>query len=516
MFRIVNLLTFIVDFKPNTMKKLLLSFLLCSSFIGFAQDWNPFPLGQKSYFMHNNISGFYFPYDTLINEFCVDSIRDYGSSQTMYFNFTTPNVGNCYSTIINSPMGTNYSQGFYYYFHDNERPDSITISNNEYIFYFYDNYLDFQNTFVFKPSTQKDSSWIFAYAGNGFNQLKITVDSIYFDNFYGTISDSLKLFSVQALNGGTPVSDLINQNKYILSKNYGFKSFKNFPLLGIKNNTIQEGFVAPAFEDYHHLNIGDVLIWEEKLEAPPFPGSTPSYTNHYKDSIVNVYYNYDTLSYSIFRTYDNLSTTNTGTSRYRINDDIVFNTGTSTLAPIPYQAFGDVDLDEVSPYHIYNGIIHKTSFNEFKYLNFNGGSNCVSEYMLDYYSYENYNTKYGLYEYGNGNGVALEDYSTKIIGSTINGIQEGANWMMLITDVKENALVNSTINIYPNPSPSGNFVLESEHVNSVELLSIDGKTVFTQTINQPKTELKTGLPKGLYFVKITSENKKQVVQKIVF
>ncbi len=233
------------------MKKLLLSFLLCSSFIGFAQDWNPFPLGQKSYFMHNNVTNYYFSSDTLINEFCVDSLRDYGSSQTMYFNFTTPNVGDCYSTIINTPIFSQY--GFYHSFHDNERPDSITVSNNEYIFYFYDHYLTFQNTFVFKPLTQKDSSWIFPYTGSGFNQLKITCDSIYFDNFYGTISDSLKLFSVQALNIGTPVSDVMNQNKYILSKNYGFKSFKNFPLLGIKTNILQEGFVPPVFEDYFHL-----------------------------------------------------------------------------------------------------------------------------------------------------------------------------------------------------------------------------------------------------------------------
>jgi hypothetical protein len=485
------------------MKKLLLFFLLCSSFIGFAQDWNPFPLGQKSYFMHNNISGFYFPYDTLINEFSVDSLRDYGSSQTMYFNFTTPNVGNCYSTIISDPPPSSTNTGFVYYFHDNERPDSITVLNNEYSFYFYDNYLDFQNTFVFKPLTQKDSSWVFNYSGYGFNQLKITCDSIYFDNFYGTISDSLKLFSVQAINNGTPVSDAINQGKYILSKNYGFKSFKNFPLLGIKTNTLQEGFVAPVFEDFFHLAIGDVLIWEEKFEAPPFPGNSPSYTIYYKDSITDVYYSFDTIN--------NLNTINGNYPHYRIQHNALFNVGTSTIAPNIINTFQGIDLDEASPYILKNGTTHKIGFNSLKYLDTING-NCLPNLLMDNWSWKIYNTKLGLIEFGNG--FMDDQLVVKIIGSTINGVQEGVLWSTLVTGIN-NLEKKSLINIYPNPSASGNFVLESENSKSIEIMSIDGKTVFTQTINQPKTEIKTGLPKGLYFVKVTFENKKQVIQKLI-
>ena len=494
------------------MKKLLLSFLLCSSFISFAQDWNPFPLGQKSYFLHHNIyyeSGYFNLLDTVLNEFCVDSIRDYGSSQTMYFNFTTPNIGDCYSTIINNP-----SYIFYQSFHDNERPDSITVINNEYTFYFYDHYFNPQNTFLFKPITQKDSSWIFTYSGSGFNQLKITCDSIYYDNFYGTISDSLKLFSVQALNNGTPVSDAINQDKYILSRNHGFKSFKNFPLLGIKTNTIQEGFSAPVFEDYFHLNIGDVLIWEEHFEPYYFPPTPPSHTKYFKDSLVNVYYSSDTISYHFFRTWDNLTTTNAYTNRYRSVDEVVFSVSTSTLAPnaLMPTTWG-VDLDEVSPYILKDGVVSKNRLNGFKFIDLNPQNNCQPQALWDYSWWEFYNTKYGIYEHGNFN----YDQSTnwKIIGSTINGISEGANWMMLITDIKENTINNPSVSIYPNPSNSGNFTLECERAKWLEIMSIDGKTVFTQTINQPKTEIKTGLPKGLYFVKVTFKNKKQVIQKLI-
>ena len=487
------------------MKKLLLSFLICSSLLNFAQDWNPFPLGQKSYFMHDNIQGFYST-DTLMNEFCVDSLRDYGSSQTMYFNFTTPNIGNCYSTIISSNFN------FLYYFHDNERPDSITVSNSEYTFYFYDYYLTFQNTFVFKPLIQKDSSWIFTYNGNGFNQLKITCDSIFYDTFFGTISDSIKIFSVQALNSGTPVSDVINQDKYILSKNYGFKSFKNFPLLGIKTNTQQEGFSPPVFEDYYHLNIGDVLIWKEQFDTQDFI-NYPSYTKYFKDSIVGIFNTIDTISYGIIRTKQDLTTYNTGSTRYKVIDDVVFSVGTSTLAPKIFmtQAFGDIDLDEVTPYYINNGVIHKGKINELKYLQTNSNG-CTPNYMWDYGWWESYNTKYGVYQYGH---FGMDGYTNwYIIGSTINGIQEGVLWSTLVTGINENEKIGNVI-IYPNPSKSGNFILESEQVNFIELFTIDGKTVFTKTINQPKTEIKTSLPNGLYFVKLTFENKKQATQKLI-
>lgn len=493
------------------MKKIILSLLLCSSLVCFAQNWQPFPLGQKSYFVHNNVAGYGNSTDTLLNEFYVDSLRDYGTSQTLYFNFTTPNIGNCYSTIISSGGYPNY---FYYSIHDNERPDSITVTNNEYTFYSYDYQLNPQNNFVFKPLTQKDSSWTFASTGSGFNQLKITCDSIYYDVILGATSDSVKLFSVQALNNGVPVYDVINQDKYLISKNYGFKKFKNFPLKGIKTSLVQEGFNPPVFEDYFHLNIGDVLIWEEKFNTYPGPGAPPSYIKYYKDSIVGVYYSSDTISYGIFRTRNNLTTYNTGSTRYKIVDEVVFSASTSTLAPkkLMTQGFGNVDLDEVSPYYIRDGIVYKDKMNELKYLDTNSG-NCSPTTMMDYGWWERYNTKYGVYAYGN-TSINEKTY-WNIIGSTINGVQEGSSWMVITADYQINKQNSQPFSIYPNPSKSGNFVLESEHTKRLEIVSIDGQIVFSQSLNLPKTEIKTNLPKGLYFVKLRFENRQEVIQKLI-
>lgn len=491
------------------MKKLLLLCFVLSAFFSFAQNWQPFPLGQKSYFMHNNIGSYYQLYsDTVLNEFCADSIVNYSTSQTYYFNFKTPGIGDCYSTIISGP---NYlPSSFFYSIHDNERPDSITVSDNEYTLYFYDAYFNPQNSFVFKPLTVKDSSWIFSYAGNGFNQLKITCDSIYYDIILGSASDSMKLFSVQALDSGTPVSDVVNQEKYILSKNYGFKSYKNLSVMGFKTDLVQEGFNPPLFEDYFHLNIGDVLIWKDQFSAPPWPGNPPSYINYYKDSITNVYYSFDTIIY-YFNRLDNALNSNSYSSLLYKNKTMSYlGDFTSTIAPDYIDNTSTtIYLDEVSPFYIKNGYVYKARINDFKYLNTN---NCESTAIPDYSWDEYYNTKFGLYAHGMFNFD--QTTSWEIVGSTINGIQEGVVWSTLVTGINSFEK-NPAINIYPNPSPSGNFVLESEQITSVELLSIDGKTVFTQTINQSKTELRTGLPKGLYFAKITFENKKQVIQKLI-
>lgn len=80
--------------------------------------------------------------------------------------------------------------------------------------------------------------------------------------------------------------------------------------------------------------------------------------------------------------------------------------------------------------------------------------------------------------------------------------------------IEENT-TNLTYKIYPNPSKTGDFTLESEKTKSIKIITIEGKTVYTQIVNQSKTELRTGLPKGLYFATITFKNKKQVIQKLI-
>ena len=131
---------------------------------------------------------------------------------------------------------------------------------------------------------------------------------------------------------------------------------------------------------------------------------------------------------------------------------------------------------------------------------------------MDRWSGESYNTKYGLSQYFNGGTGGLMNWD--IIGSTINGIQEGVAWSTLVTGVNDIENI-SDIKIYPNPSKSGNFTVESEKPLNLIIVSIEGKVLFNQKINQYKTNLKTNLPKGMYLVKLIFENNKQAIQKLI-
>lgn len=73
---------------------------------------------------------------------------------------------------------------------------------------------------------------------------------------------------------------------------------------------------------------------------------------------------------------------------------------------------------------------------------------------------------------------------------------------------------SSIISIYPNPS-SGEFQLtSSEKINQLEVFSIDGKKVHTQTQVFDQIEL-THLPDGLYLIQIKFDDKEMVTEKII-
>jgi hypothetical protein len=486
------------------MKKLLLSFLLCSSFIGFAQDWNPFPLGQKSYFTHENYrynTFLTYENDSSIHEYKIDTIINNITHQTLHFNYKIDGINDCIDNILPA-------WNFYYNYHDNSRPDSIISRGDSLIFYYNDYQGNNQQTFVFKPLTSLNNSWESTFNGSGFDRLKITCESLYYDTIIGSITDSIKSFSIEAFQGSTPVASVYDSQNFILTKNYGFIHFFNIPLIGLTKDSISEGYQPPSLSDYFNLDVGDIIIWREHFRS--FDGWS-DITIYYKDSIDGKFSSTDSIYYSIHRI-NHLGVQSPYVKEYTKNNILsLLNSSTCSFIPESNYNPNNIKLHETSPYFLSNNnILHKSEIYEGKTLN---QSNCGFDMISDIFIWNMYNTKYGIFYYGNVVGWVGITRDT-IIGSTINGIQEGVMWSTLVTGVNsfEN---NPTINIYPNPSASGNFVLESEAAKLVEIMSIDGKTVFTQTINQPKTEIKTGLPKGLYFVKVTFENKKVTTQKLI-
>ncbi|MGE0561206.1 MAG: T9SS type A sorting domain-containing protein [Flavobacteriales bacterium] len=485
------------------MNKFLLSFLLSSSLFSFAQDWQPFPLGQKSFYQ-------VIKSDTSIHVFNCDKVINNGS--TYLLSGTEENFQNCYNTI--------YSQQYYYPFNPYRetykliKPDSIDLFNDTLVFRYVDNYQG-NNSIIFLPNCSLYFSWfspINIYP-QSYNRLKFTCDSVYIDTVIGSVIDSVKLISIEAYNNLTPVSSIFDNQKIILSKNNGYKQFVSFDhqnqysikLIGTETISTQQGFNFPNFNDYFHLNNGDVIIWKEYFNGDI---ANPTYTYYYKDSLIESFINIDSIYYKFNRqkaygsSYLNIFSSSSEKLSWLANSTLIYKNFESVNAFTPYA------LHCLSP--IYN--TNNTYMREYYYDGLTlDSSNCILGGAACVGTIERYDTKVGL------NYQSFTAYYTtehNVIGSVINGTLEGVAWSTLVTGINDIENI-SDIKIYPNPSQSGYFVLESEQVKSVELLSIDGKTVFTQTINQPKTELRTGLPKGLYFAKITFENKKQVIQRLI-
>jgi hypothetical protein len=62
------------------------------------------------------------------------------------------------------------------------------------------------------------------------------------------------------------------------------------------------------------------------------------------------------------------------------------------------------------------------------------------------------------------------------------------------------------IKVYPNPS-AGQFTIEGENIRKVELIDMNGKTMYSSLIIQSGQSFDTGaLPAGTYFVKIITDH----------
>ena len=488
------------------MKKLLLFFCIFSLTSTFAQDWQPFPLGQKSYFSSNY---------SYIYTFETDYISNLGSYNKLYLKQFSDDFPICKESLqVDYAVDARK-------FYNHDLPDSIIEINDSLIFFYNYNFYQSPYQVLFLPQTTVGYSWTSPYSSYGIDSLIFTCTSITYDTICGSLYDSLKTYTIQAILNGNQINSIYTNINIVLSKNYGFVNYLSFTqkynynnnylsIIGIETPTNKYGYELPDFNDYFHLSTGDVLIWQT-YEDRPFPNTDTIF--YYHDSITSLISTTDSVVYYFDRTISNGSFGSSSVVYRKSelqplfwNTNIMYINRNFKINGSNVLDFGLIEFQEIFD----NGITHR-GYASAEYETFDT-INCNGFYLYDYTQRAAFNTKYGFYN--TSHWYWDTGYELTIVGSTINGVQEGVLWSTLVTGI-DNFENTSNIKIYPNPSQSGNFVLESEEAKLVELISIDGKTVFSQTINQPKTEIKTGLPKGLYFVKITFENKKQATQKLI-
>ncbi len=82
--------------------------------------------------------------------------------------------------------------------------------------------------------------------------------------------------------------------------------------------------------------------------------------------------------------------------------------------------------------------------------------------------------------------------------------------------VSVNELVSSNLNVYPNPSSNGIFVLNSSEKGQLQVVNIIGSIVLSQEItNSENTIDLSNQASGVYFLNIATENKTTIIKAIV-
>ena len=255
--------------------------LVCCSLTLQAQNWNPFPEDQPTYFEFEQIGvNGYSNYGTA--PYFVDSITTIGNRtyQHILRKHLEQYVGDCYETFLN--VG-----GFY------PLRDSLYKEND---WYYYQSY---QDILPFNPLAQVGETW--DYEDSQFQWmadidfLRLSCDSIGTTSFLG-ITDSVKYFSVQSYENNAPSTHAISNARYVLSKNHGFIEFVPFYDLRVARNyqgtligmeiggNLQGVDQIMDFADFLPYQVGDILVWRTD------EGDAIDLT------ITQQYYRYDTIT----------------------------------------------------------------------------------------------------------------------------------------------------------------------------------------------------------------------------
>ena len=484
------------------MKHFLLSLFIFTSIFSYAQDWFPFPLGQKSYFEHTN--------DLTINTFLFDSIYVKSDTSIYYSNYVSDNISNCQTELAQ------YQGWQYISFNNYTQPDSIISVNDTLFFHYTSEYDNSMISCIFLPYIQPGEFWttdIPDFLNTHSTEVTFQCDSIIVDTIFNGLMDTLKYFSAYGYDNYPCI-------KVILSQHYGFVRYipmnvisaYYLPLIGINSDSTNSGYSPPQLQDYFHLQTTDKLIW--KYYEDNFSIIYPDTTYYYQDSITNVISSADSVIYSIFRTYQNGTTQNT---HYRYDKKNLkglfgntnsFFTGNNLYSNYLCNYYIQKVI-ESSPIYLTNNITSR----DFVYSGLRvDTSNCYFSSTPDIAEDVTFNTKYGLtrkYQF-----VFETDSYWTIEGSTINGVEEGILWENLLTSTNEITPPYFDISIYPNPvSKNGNISFKGENITSTEIYNIQGQKIATHSITN--NQLTIDLPKGVYIMKTINGFGKNSILKLL-
>lgn len=470
------------------MKKIIeiLGLIICITQIGYSQNWELFPLNQKSFFKisFNN-------QPDIIEEFYIDSVQNINNSIKAYFYTSYTKVSNC--NLFNIfPFNSSYY-----------RPDLIETRND---------------TSFCKCGTSNNSNFIFMNKANQSQSWNISVpnyniicDSIRTAIIFG-ITDSVKYFSIQS---PSPNPYLANK-KLVLSKNFGLIEFVPFcqimysnpydmgiaKIIGFEKNNQVNGFTQPKFHDYFHLSVGDILFWKYENNNDNLQDPDLSYI--YKDSLTTIITTTDSIIYNVNRINDYYGVTQATYKFYKNKYDGFINLPTNWTTfdseiPFDYMSFSNPLAWRSDDLNYTNNVTTKNFYFDGTILD---TFNCSENHFYDLgYSFS-LNTKVGLSEYCTYN---FGSTCNTVIGSIINGQLEGETYIRLISSSQNQnvVLIENPVNKFLrlNFENNGNI--------SYKISTMQGFQVKNGLLHKNESSINIeNLKTGLYILQLIKNNER--------
>lgn len=282
----------------------------------------------------------------------------------------------------------------------------------------------------------------------------------------------------------------------------------------------QSGFSEDVFNYFVPTNVPAGTIINFKDTVSSFAPVTTSWTTDYTPW--NNVHNYNVTVVSSFDP-NFKEVTPKGLGPYGIisyNDTILEyiihfqNTGTYYAQNIYVLDTLDNDLDWTTFQPVYSDHNYTTSMDlngvvKFLFNNINlPYSGTASNGMVSYRIKTKKNLIPGT-EFKNKAAIFF-DYNAPIItNTTMNSLQ-------ILSGINEPIPENSILNIYPNPTSNSIAIRSQTNFNKVEVQSITGQVLFSETVNSKTHQLQLqNFAEGIYFVKVVYADGRTIIKKLI-
>jgi Secretion system C-terminal sorting domain len=476
--------------KNTILKSVFIIYLTLLSSTVLAQNWNPFPIHQKSLYSNH------FTYEDIR----VDSVKVFPAMSIYYFNNRIHNNFCFNDSVVKADLFTG----------DFLLPKTMELQANVARFSVYTS----TDTSILELRLNASISETWNIAGAN---LFFRCDSILMKNVFGTM-DSVKVFNVYHTTQNIALPNL----RFILSKNYGLLSFSAIPklamgdssaavrstLLGFYAGTTRKGFVMPDFTDFFKLNKKDVLIWKYQYDDGDI--RIPDVVYYYKDSILASTFENDSVTYRVLRN-----------NRGQIDTlDLVFrrNLWESFFILNPSnRVFVDISIpsNNTSKYYDHWMVDDIQLANNYSRANYywNGSyhhkQTCAFSFMLDVGMALSLDTKVGILSYVTY-GFGGSFTNNEVVGSIIDGVASGLSSIPLSTVLN----AKEEIQVFPNPSSEYISITNSTNVQSYRIIDLNARSIREGLLLQNSIDV-SDLLGGVYFLELTLKNESKIHHKFM-